>query len=184
MRKKEAFENERYYGIQKFYKPQDAFYTMSDFWGEEGIYCGTGNLVVGEHHFLERILERIAEKLFDCEEKKVSKENCSYALGTSKSKTLDYLLDFNFFFFSARNQCFYTSRMEFKDDAVDEWNQRQWGYYYEIYSSYHFDKFVKYVREEIKRHKMTLGKIDRDYFWDDYLNGIFQCYVSDLLGEI
>ena len=183
MRKKEAFENECYYGIQKFYKPQDAFCTMSDFWGQ-GMCCGTENLVVGEHHFLERILERITVKLFDCEEKKVSKENCSYALGTSKLKTLDYLLDFNFFFFSARNQCFYTSRMEFKDDFVYQWNQRQWGYYYEIYSSYHFDKFVKYVREEIKRHKMTLGKIDRDYFWDDYLNGIFQCYVSDLLGEI
>ena len=183
MRNNEDFENERFYGIQKFIKPQDAFCTMSDFWGKEASY-GAENLVVGEHHFLERILERIAVKQFDCEEKKVSKQKCSYALGTSKLNTLDYLLDFNFFFFSARNQCFYTSRMEFKDDYVYQWNQRQWGYYYEIYSSYHFDKLVKFVREEIKRHKMTLGKIDRNYFWDDYLNGIFQSYVSDLLSEI
>lgn len=73
MRKKEAFENECYYGIQKFYRPQDAFCTMSDFWGQ-GMCCGTENLVVGEHNFLERILERITVKQFDCEEKKNQKK--------------------------------------------------------------------------------------------------------------
>ena len=183
MRSKEEFENERHFGIQKFQEPQDAFTTMSDFWGE-GTY-GSENLVVGEHNFLERILERIAEKQFDCEEKKVSKQNCSYALGTSKLNTSDYLLDFNFFFFSERNQCFYTSRMEFRDDAVYQWNQRQWGYYYEIYSSYHFDKFVKFVREEIKTHKMINDKIDRDMFFEDvFLNETFRYFVSDMLGDI
>jgi len=128
MRTEKEFEEERFFGIQKFSTPEEAFKVLEGKWGTDA--------------FKKAILIRAVEKYFEYKNGKITWEKCSQALDLSENVT-DYLLDFDFFLYSKFTKCYYTCRMTMKDDLVCMWNKRQWGYYNELSELYSFDLLVE-----------------------------------------
>lgn len=170
MRTQKEFEEERYFGIQKFTDPVEAFKVMEGRWGEYGGVDGTQTdlLVATPKTFKKVILTRAIEKYAEYKDGKIAWEDCSKALGIGDNVT-DYLLDFDFFLYSEQTKSYYTCRMSFKDDFVTEWNKRQWEYYEELYELYSFDLIVEKARNLVDPlyedgHKPTENE------WDDLYN--------------
>lgn len=136
MRSKEDFENERYFGLQKFKTANEAFNVMSGEWGEncDGI-SQEKLLILNDDDFKQLMFDR---SLMCCIRYKlglIDKKEYEYALWLDEWSN-DYLMDLDFFLYSKVGKCFYTCRMNFKDDAVYMWNKRQWGYYQELFYLY------------------------------------------------
>ena len=62
MRTKKEFEDERYFGIQKFTEPMEAFKVMEGRWGESGMDTQTDLLILTDETFRKAILIRAIEK--------------------------------------------------------------------------------------------------------------------------
>lgn len=129
----DAEHDEKHYGIQSFDTFEEAFDNIKDGYGER--YDDSNIVIVDDEMFTEYIAERIDWLIED------------YAFEDCKNKALctDYLLDFNFFLYSKRNNKFYTSLMEFKDDAMHMWSKRQWGIFQELKESYNLEDLVERV---------------------------------------
>ena len=148
MRTKKEFEDERYFGIQKFTEPMEAFKVMEGRWGESGMDTQTDLLILTDETFRKAILIRAIEKYAEYKNGKISWEECSKALGTG-NEVSDYLLDFDFFLYSKLTKNYYTCRMSFKDDHVTQWNDRQWEYYEELSEFYSFDMIIEKAKSLI-----------------------------------
>lgn len=141
MRSKTEFENERYFGLQKFNKAKDAFNVMVGLWSErfesqEELY------ILQDEEFKMKMLDRALECCIKYRLGLITKEKYEAALWLDNVSS-DYLMDFDFFLQSSVGKCYYTCRMNFKDDAVNEWNKRQWGYYEELFDLYDIADIVK-----------------------------------------
>lgn len=142
MRTQEEFESERYFGLQKFDNPQDAFKVMEGVWGEENDGDSRDLHILTDDTFEKAILERALEIYFDYVSGEKTKEEYKRAIELGKNgKTHSELLDFDFFLYSQKSR-YYTSRMSFKDDLVFMWNDRQWEYFEELRESYSFEKII------------------------------------------
>jgi len=178
-------KSEKYYGIQSYDNPVDAFETMDQLWGECAAERET-NLVLGEKEFFDQIYDRVVLKYAEYKNGKITKDEVQAALNMSPKCTTDYLLDFNFFFYCNRTKTFYTSRMEFKDDNVHVWNDDQWHIYYEIIEAYQLNKYIALIVRHIEDYMKKEGiKILEDgYLYDDLLwNDKFGVYAEWGLGK-
>ena len=162
MRTQEQFEAERYFGIQKFSDPYEAFKVMDGNWGKNAEETQSALLVTTDESFRKTIQVRAIEKYVEYKEGKITWEECSRALGIAE-KVTDYLLDFDFFLYSKDTKSYYTCRMSFKDDYVYLWNERQWGYYKELYDLYSFDLIVDKARKMVDSLYEENNNIDSDY---------------------
>ena len=147
-KQKEFIDSKRYFGLQKFTDPTEAFIVMEGSWGIEDEE-GQPKLLIAitSEVFKKAILRRAIEKYLDCKMGKISQKECDEALGIAEDIT-DYLLDFDFLLYSEISKCYYTSRMFFKDDYVTEWNDTQWEYYHELSELYSFED-IAYKAKEI-----------------------------------
>lgn len=160
MRTKEQFENEIYYGIQKFTSPSEAFKTIRGQWTDDNLACESNIVIMDDETFPHEIFCRAFLKYSEYKLGQITKYECDKALGKRADNITDYLLDFNFFLYSGLNGCFYTSRMEYKDDFVYMWNERQWDIYYELSQLYSFDKLVKDAQTFWKEHDFEISDMD------------------------
>ncbi len=87
MRTKEQFENERYYGIQKFETQEEAFKVMNGEWGAPGADVFTKLVIADDEEFPKVILKRAIMKWLEYKYKKITLKECR----KSFSQT-DYLL--------------------------------------------------------------------------------------------
>jgi len=159
MRTKEEFENERYFGIQKFDTFEEALAVMKGKWGIEALETQSKLLIADDDNFKDAVLLRAIERVCEARLGNLDWEKCKMDLGLSKKKITDYLLDFDFLLYSKKKNCYFTSRMSYKDDHVNEWNKRQWGYYYELSDLYSFPQIAKksisLVDSYIKQYKLN-----------------------------
>ena len=159
MRTKEDFENERFYGIQKFDTFEEAFAVMRGKWGKEGCEPYYNLLLADDEIFKAAVLLRAIKRVCEARLGNLDMKKCKMDLGLSKKNFTDYLLNFDFLLYSKGKNCYFTSRMSFKDDGVSEWNDRQWGYYYELFDLYSFPQIAKdaisLVDSYIKRYKLN-----------------------------
>ena len=168
MRTKEQIENERYYGIQKFTNPSEAFETIRGRWTDENM-ASESNIVIMDDEAVEKVIFcRAFLKYSEYKLGQITKYECDKALGKRSNIISDYLLDFNFFLYSGLNGCFYTSRMEYKDDSVYMWNERQWDIYYELSQLYSFDKIVKDAQICWKEHDFEISDMNeaQNILWE------------------
>jgi len=159
MRTKEEFENERYFGIQKFDTFEEAVAVMKGKWGIEGFETQSKLLIADDDIFKDAVLLRAIERVCEARLENLDWEKCKMDLGLSKKKNTDYLLDFDFLLYSKKKNCYFTCRMSFKDDFVYMWNDRQWGYYNELSDLYSFPQIAKksisLVDSYIKQYKLN-----------------------------
>ena len=155
MRSKKEQEEERYFGIQKFETPEEAFKVMEGSWGDRGTDTESSLFICTDEQFEKAIFVRAAEKYIEYKEGKITLEECNRKLLRNDELT-DYLVDFDFFLMSKKANGYFTSRMSFKDDYCNLWNERQWGYFYELLETY---SFAANVEEAI-------AMVDR--LWDKY----------------
>lgn len=168
MRTKEQIENERYYGIQKFTNPSEAFETIRGRWTDENMASESNIVIMDDEAFEKVIFCRAFLKYSEYKLGQITKYECDKALGKRSNIISDYLLDFNFFLYSGLNGCFYTSRMEYKDDSVYMWNERQWDIYYELSQLYSFDKIVKDAQICWKEHDFEISDMNeaQNILWE------------------
>ena len=143
MRSTEQFENERYFGIQKFDTLGEAVAVMRGKWGEEAFETQSKLLIADDDIFKKSVMRRAVERVCEARLENLDWEKCKTDLGLSKKKNTDYLLDFDFLLYSKKKNCYFTCRMSYKDDFVYMWNDRQWGYYYELSDLYSFPEIAK-----------------------------------------
>lgn len=171
MRTEKEFEEERFFGIQKFSTPEEAFKVLEGKWGTDALDMQEKFLVATDETFKKAILIRAVEKYLEYKDGKITWEECSQALDLSE-KVTDYLLDFDFFLYSKFTKCYYTCRMTMKDDLVYMWNKRQWGYYNELSELYSFELLVGKAMSLVDPlyedgKKPTREEIDRLYDEED-----------------
>lgn len=166
-------EDEKFYGIQVFDNPKEAWFVMSSEYSKECEGLGEGRIFILDDDAFERIIiERSI--MLRCKHKlgKITEKELMRKLGIANDMISDYLLDFNFFLFSEKTNRYYTSRMEFRDDRKYRWSERQWGIYYELYDTFSFDKLVAAAmiifEEELE-----------DYLNEDGEDGMF--YIEEYL---
>ena len=155
MRTQKQQEEERYFGIQKFDTTEEAFEVMEGNWGSRGTDAEANVLICMDEQFGKAILLRAAEKYIEYKEGTISLDDCNRALMIDEEFN-DYLVDFDFLLLSKKTNSCFASRMSFKDDACNVWNERQWGYFYELAETYSFEENVQKAMSLV------------DTLWDDY----------------
>ena len=171
MRTPQEFENERYFGLQKFDNPQDAFKVMEGAWGETNADDNRELHILTDDTFEKAVLLRAIEIRLNYLCGKITEEDNNKAFGYGIVINSD-LLDFDYFLYSHKSSCYYTSRMSFKDDQVHMWNKRQWGYYDELWNAYSFEKLIRKAIE-ITEDALEGGSISLDdigSLWDNIYN--------------
>jgi hypothetical protein len=154
MRTEKEFEEERYYGLQRFDNPEEAFDVMCGYWGENAGESETELQILTDESFPKVIFRRALQRMCDYKMGEISWEDCSKALGLSQTVS-DYLLDFDFFLNSSKSGRYYTCRMSFKDDYVYMWNKRQWEYYEELSELYSFKEIAENAKEIVGKYEGT-----------------------------
>lgn len=145
MRTKKEKDEERYFGLQRFESPQEAFKVMQDIWGEIN-GCDSQNLaILTDDSFPKMILSRAIHMYCNYKAGQVDEAELKRSLGIGRDVN-DYLCDFDFFLYSEKSQSFYTCRMSFKDDLVYMWNDRQWEYFNELEKIYDFKSIVQQAK--------------------------------------
>ena len=161
--------DDRTYGIQAFDTPEEAFGLMASSWSNQS---AESIQILNDRQFARMIEARVITILVEAMLGKVSKEKCKESLVMS-SKVNDYLLDWNYFLYSSRNQRYYTSLMEFKDDFCYLWSERQWEIYEELYQTYSFNDLIDSGVLFVKEHQHLI-----DEYGDDSLKIILDEYWS------
>lgn len=139
----DAENDEKHYGIQSFDTFEEAFDNIKDGYGVD--YDDSNIIIMDDEMFTEHIVDRI-DMMVECDYD--GDYNAAYEDCKNKALNTDYLLDFNFFLYSKRNNKFYTSLMEIKDDAMHMWSKRQWAIFHELKESYDFVDLIESVFAE------------------------------------
>lgn len=169
-----SYKDEHTFGIQKFRSSKEAFDVMDEDWGERNPY-GFSHLVVGKESFLQQVYNRIADRYYEYKTGKVDEEKFKRSMGWDKYVS-DYLLSFNFFFYSTENRCYYTSMMEFGDDFNSVLSKRQWKIYFEIFDTYRLSALCKEVVDMLDREvKADYGEEPLD---DGFFDLSWNCFVD------
>ena len=166
----EKLRKERYFGIQKFTNPVEAFKTMKGRWTDENCEDIMNIVIMDDEAFGKVIFCRAFLKYCEYKLGEITKKQCDYDL-CKGTKLSDYLLDFNFFLYSSLSNCFYTSRMEMRDFQLYKWDESQWDICSELKDLYSFDVIVKHAMDYWKVHKDEITNIDIAYeiLFDEHL---------------
>ena len=165
MRTKKEFEEERYFGLQKFNKPEEAFGVMEGIWGDYNA-DDSKNLHILTDETFEKVIASNALKLYlDYKEGNITEEKLNRAFGLDEDID-DSLFDFDFFLYSQKTNSYFTCRMSIKDDAVYMWNDRQWGYFEELWEAYSLKEVIKRTIKAAKEAGSEEKDFDRETIWD------------------
>ena len=165
MRTKKEFEEERYFGLQKFNKPEEAFGVMEGIWGDYNA-DDSKNLHILTDETFEKVIASNALKLdLDYKEGNITEEKLNRAFGLDEDID-DSLFDFDFFLYSQKTNSYFTCRMSIKDDAVYMWNDRQWGYFEELWEAYSLKEVIKRTIKAAKEAGSEEKDFDRETIWD------------------
>lgn len=157
-----------HFGIQKHDNAQSAFKVMSQEWGE-GQCEGFEKITILNDETFEKIIKARALEMFVKNNiGKLDKKKMDLALGRNSDKITDGLLDFNYILYSEKAGKFYTSIMDFKDDHVYLWSDRQWKIFDELWELYLFDDLIQEAECVFDELIQEFGKIDDDNWWDIY----------------
>lgn len=143
-------------GINKWTNAHDAFNAIE---GHHGIENGDGQKdyieICTENYFKEKIVERLYE-LFDAcggDTTKFKNPQLRNAVNFDGEGGLsDYLIDFDFFFYSKRYRTYYTCIMSVKDDNMHLFDDYQWDVFFELINR--FD--LRGLTETVKREYLKL----------------------------
>ena len=163
-------------GLRKFEDPRAAFWVMQGFWSDEKEY-----LAVDERYFVHQVLVLAIVALWACHSGEISKEECYAALGQCEQKS-SYLLQFNFFLYNQKNNCFYTGL----EDEDYYWDEDQFKIYDEVYDTYSFSRIVEHAKKKSNEYLSEKGKDatfkgHMDYCLegcDDFLAGMLEYSFS------
>ena len=150
--------DDRTYGIQAFDTPEEAFGLMASSWSSRS---EEGMVILNDRQFIKMIGERIIRIVVETMLGRVSKEKCKESLGL-ETIINDYLLDWNFFLYSSRNNRFYTSLMEFKEGFCYLWCDRQWEIYEELYQTYSFNDLIDSGVLFVEEHQYLIDEYGED----------------------
>ena len=150
--------DDRTYGIQAFDTPEEAFGLMAFHWTDRSY---ERMFVLNDRQFIKMIGERIIRIVVETMLGRVSKEKCKESLGL-ETIINDYLLDWNFFLYSSRNNRFYTSLMEFKEGFCYLWCDRQWEIYEELYQTYSFNDLIDSGVLFVEEHQYLIDEYGED----------------------
>ena len=160
----------RTYGIQAFDTPEEAFGLMASSWSSRS---EEGMVILNDRQFIKMIGERIITILVDAMLGRVSKEKCKESLGLENGIN-DYLLDWNFFFYSSVNNRYYTSFTEYKLDYCHVWCDRQWELFWELHQTYRFDELIDGAFRFVEDHQYLIDEYGEDsleIILDEYWSG-------------
>ena len=174
MRSKEQFENERYFGLQKFDTAEEAFSVMEGIWGEANAEDSKELHILTDETFKKAIVSRAITIYLDYKEGEKTEEALNRAFGLGEDID-DTLLDFDFFLYSQKSNCYFTCRMSMKDDAVYMWNDRQWGYFKDLWEAYSLKEVIKKAITLVDEAEEKIGEFDRPGICDIVYNeqGLF-----------
>ena len=160
----------RTYGIQAFDTPEEAFGLMASSWSSRS---EEGMVILNDRQFIKMIGERIIRIVVETMLGRVSKEKCKESLGLENGIN-DYLLDWNFFFYSSVNNRYYTSFMEYKLDYCHVWCDRQWELFWELHQTYRFDELIDGAFRFVEDHQYLIDEYGEDsleIILDEYWSG-------------
>ena len=174
MKSKEQFENERYFGLQKFDTAEEAFSVMEGIWGERNEDDSKELHILTDETFKTSILSRAILIYLDYKEGEKTEEELNKAFGLGEDIN-DSLLDFDFFLYSQKSNCYFTCRMSMKDDAVYMWNDRQWGYFKDLWEAYSLKEVIKEAITLVNGAEEKIGEFNRPEICDIIFNeqGLF-----------
>lgn len=162
---KKTFGTENF-GIQKFSNSEEAWDMMSGDWGEQACDSEKNLKILTDDSFKREVLIRAVEKAHEyLVDKSITKEKYMDSLLLSNNNT-DYLLDFNFFYYSNKNCVYYTSRMDFKDDYNHLWGPHQWNIFYELMNLVNIDSLVQKAISLVEKYQ-DLDIIINDYIYNE-----------------
>ena len=165
MRTKKEFEEERYFGLQKFNKPEEAFGVMEGIWGEINADDSKNLHILTDETFEKAIASNVLKLYLDYKEGDITEEKLNRAFGLEEDID-DSLFDFDFFLYSQRTNSYFTCRMSIRDDAVYMWNDRQWGYFEELWEAYSLKEVIKRTIKAAKEAGSEEKDFDRETIWD------------------
>lgn len=153
---KNVNDDEEYYGIQSFSDPSEAWEVMRGEWDESAPDQERDIIILDDDTFPKIIKRRAIIMAASYLMGTFDKDVHDRALLVSNTVS-DYLVDFNFFYWSSFSRKFYTSRMEFKDDHVNLWSNRQWDIFKELSAILDFKGICKDAIRVAKELKKELG---------------------------
>ena len=174
MRTKKEFEEERYFGLQKFNTPGEAFGVMEGIWGDINADDSKNLHILTDETFEKAIASNVLKLYLDYKEGDITEEKLNRAFGLDEDID-DSLFDFDFFLYSQKTNSYFTCRMSMKDDAVYMWNDRQWGYFEELWEAYSLKEVIKRTIKAAKEAGSEDKDFDRAYILDIVCNeqGLF-----------
>jgi len=165
MRTKKEFEEERYFGLQKFNNPGEAFGVMEGIWGEINADDSKNLHILTDETFEKAIASNVLKLYLDYKEGDITEEKLNRAFGLDEDID-DSLFDFDFFLYSQRTNSYFTCRMSIRDDAVYMWNDRQRGYFEELWEAYSLKEVIKRTIKAAKEAGSEEKDFDRETIWD------------------
>lgn len=170
-------KDERFFGIQAFDNPTDAWEVMQDYWGKAGCRDTQYLYVLDDNGFKHALLYRVVDCL--CQEHfgLITKEECEKKLDTSPDVIYGYLLNFNYFHYSKKSGRYYTSRMEEKYGYYKVWSDRQWGIFKELENVHNFKEIVLEARKFFQSNIVEINVYGKDNYRDFIDNYEFHCFV-------
>lgn len=164
--------DEKFYGIQAFDNPKDAWYVMTGLWSQNSTADEHEVYILDDEAFENVILERAIIMLGNHKLGKVTDEEFKRSLQVSGGEINDYLLDFNYFHYCSKNGKYYTSRMKFKDFLAYMWSPRQWALYRELSDTHSFKKIVAKAKRIFKKYEHYIDQ-DGEGGMDDMLDDLY-----------
>lgn len=148
--------------IQKFENAPDAFNNMSQEWGECACVGFTTLFILNDESFEKMIKARALHLFVKKNRKEINTRQMNVPLGRNSNKVSGELLDFNYFLYSSRSKLYYTSIMDFHDDHVYLWSDRQWEIFDELWELYSFDDLINEAEMVFKMYRSELFS-EEDY---------------------
>ena len=152
------------YGLQSFTDPSEAWKVMSSDFGSYEIDLQ----ILNDKTFVKAVMEQIIIRIVDYKTGRISREELEFSLGVNREGMDTYMVNFNFFLYSQKNNIFYTSIVETANGSCsDALSEEEKVLFNELYTTYHFDDLIRRSLDFVKSK-----------------SSLFEQYENDLLEQI
>lgn len=152
------------YGLQSFTDPSEAWKVMSGDFGSYEIDLQ----ILNDKTFVKAVMEQIIIRIVDYKTGRISREELEFSLGVNREGMDTYMVNFNFFLYSQKNNIFYTSIVETANGSCsDALSEEEKVLFNELYTTYHFDDLIRRSLDFVKSK-----------------SSLFEQYENDLLEQI
>ena len=147
---------------------------MEGIWGDINADDSKNLHILTDETFEKAIASNVLKLYLDYKEGDITEEKLNRAFGLDEDID-DSLFDFDFFLYSQKTNSYFTCRMSMKDDAVYMWNDRQWGYFNELWEAYYLKEVIKKAITLVDEAEEKIGEFDRPGICDIVYNeqGLF-----------